>query len=92
MPCLHVFKGQLINIEALPGILGNRGIRPFISGEQGNKSITERNRGTKAVLSNQDFDFGEQMKLPIFFQGNKGTGTPSPHPREGLNIRAASCE
>ena len=25
--------------EALPGVLGNRGIRPFISGEQGNKSL-----------------------------------------------------
>ena len=22
-----------------PGVLGNRGIRPFISGEQGNKSL-----------------------------------------------------
>ena len=28
-----------VNIKALPGVLGNRGIRPFISGEQGNKGL-----------------------------------------------------
>ena len=42
------------NIEALPEVLGNRGIRPFISGEQGNKSKSEGNRGTKAILGNRE--------------------------------------
>ena len=37
--------------NALPGVLGNRGIRPFISGEQ--KSKTEGNRGIKAILGNR---------------------------------------
>ena len=41
--------------EALQGVLGNRGIRPFISGEQ--KSKTEGNRGNsgrKAILGNRE--------------------------------------
>ena len=39
--------------EALPGVLGNRGIRPFISGEQGNKSLKLKGKGNKG-------NFGEQ--------------------------------
>ena len=74
--------------EALPGVLGNRGNRAFISGEQGNKGQilrgTEEQRqywGTGNIRK-QIFDFwgtGEQANL---FQGNKGTGT---HPWEGLS-------
>ena len=30
---------HIIKYEALPGVFGNRGIRPFISEEQGNKSL-----------------------------------------------------
>ena len=80
--------------EALPGVLGNRGIRPFISGEQGNKSIKLKGTGEQrqfwgtGTIENQDFDFGEQGKMPIFFQGNKGTNTPAspahPRPPEGF--------
>ena len=56
--------------EALPVVWGNRGIKPFISGEQGNKSL--KLKGTKAIfgnrehIENQDFDFVEQGKMPIF--------------------------
>ena len=69
------------NDEALPGVLRNRGIRLFISGEQGNKCLKLKGTGNKGSsreqeTENQDFDFGEQGKMPIFFQGNKGTGTP----------------
>ena len=73
--------------ETLPEVLGNRGIRPFISGEQGNRSLklkgTGENRqfwGTRNI-ENQDFDFGEQGKMPIFSgeQGNMyPTGRASP--------------
>ena len=49
-----------LSSEALPGVLGNRGNRAFISGEQGNKG--QILRGT-----------GEQTNL---FKGNKGKGTP----------------
>ena len=67
--------------EALPGVLGNRGTRAFISGEQGNKG--QILRGTKTILGNREhrkqiFGFwgtGEQANL---FQGNKGIGTPPP--------------
>ena len=56
--------------EDLLEVLWNRGIRPFISGEQGNKSLKlKRTGGTKAILrnlENQDFDFGEQGKIPIY--------------------------
>ena len=74
--------------EALSGVLGNRGNRAFISGEQGNKGQILRGTGlgTKTISGNREhkkaiFDFwgkGEQANL---FQGNKGTGTPlgGPH-------------
>ena len=42
------------NVEALPGVLGNRGIRPFISGEQGKQSKTEGNRETKVIFGNRE--------------------------------------
>ena len=60
------------------GVLGNRGIRPFISEEQRNKSLKLKGTGGQRQfwgtgnIENQDFDFGEQGKMPIdFFQGNK---------------------
>ena len=65
------------NIEALPRVLWNRGIRPFISGEHENKSLKlkgtgeQRRFGGTGNIENQDFDFGEQ--------GNR-------YPWEGLNI------
>ena len=68
--------------EALPGVLGNRGTRVFISGEQGNKGQILRGTGEQRQywgtgnIRKQVFDFwgtGEQANL---FQGNKGTGTP----------------
>ena len=65
--------------EALPGVLGNRGKRVFISGEQ--RSNFEGNREQRQYwgtgnIGKQIFDFwgtGEQANL---FQGNKRTGTP----------------
>ena len=47
--------------EALPEVLGNRGNRAFISGEQGNKG--QILRGTKTILGNRgtsQFISGEQ--------------------------------
>ena len=72
----------MIQVEALPGVLGNRGTRAFISGEQGNKGQILRGTGEQRQywgtgnIRKQIFDFwgtGEQANL---FQGNKGTGTP----------------
>ena len=60
----------------------NRGIKPFISGEQGNNFLKLKGTGEQRQflgtrnIDNRDFDFGEQGKIPIS-QGNKGTGTPS---------------
>ena len=63
---------NILKYEAFPVVLGNRGIMPFISGQQGNKSLklkgTEEQRqfwGT-GNIENQDFDFGEQGKMTIF--------------------------
>ena len=73
--------------EGLSGVLGNRGKRVFISGEQGIKGQILRGTGEQRQywgtgnIRKQIFDFwgtGEQANL---FQGNKGTGTP---PWEGL--------
>ena len=61
---------------------------PRVSGEQGNKSKKLKGTGDQRQfwgtgnIENQDFDFGEQGKMPIF-QGNKGTGTPAPPPPPG---------
>ena len=67
--------------EALPGVWGNRGIRSFISGEQGNKSLKLKGKReqrqfweTGNIIENEDFDFKEQRKMQIF-SGNKGIGT-----------------
>ena len=55
-----------MNSEALPRVLGNRGIRPFFSGEQGNKSLKLKGTGEQRQfwgignIENQDFDFGKQ--------------------------------
>ena len=76
-------------MEALPGVLGNRGVTSFISGEQGNKSLKLKGTGVQMLfrgtwnIENRDFDVGEQGKIPFFFQGNKGTGNP---PREGPDM------
>ena len=80
--------------EALPGVLGNRGNRAFISGEQGNKGqILKGTREQRQFwgtgnIRKHVFDFfgtGEQANL---FQGNKGTGTPPPPlggPQKGIS-------
>ena len=66
-----VWKGIPISFEALPGVLGNGGIRPFISGEQGNKILKLKGKGDQMELwgteniENKDFDLGEQEKMPI---------------------------
>ena len=58
-----LIRSCLLDIsEALPGVLGNRGTRAFISGEQGSELKNEGNMATKAILGNignQDFDLGE---------------------------------
>ena len=69
-------------IPVISEALWGMGIRPYISGEQGNKSLKWKGTGEQRQflgtgnIENQDFDFGEQAKMTIFFQGNKGTGTP----------------
>ena len=66
------------NTEALPGVWGNRGIRPFITGEQGNNSRRLKRTGEQSKfwgtgnIENQDFDFGEHGKMPgVFFRGTR---------------------
>ena len=69
--------------EALPGVWGNRGIRPFISGEQGNKSLKLKRTGEQSKgtwnIEKQDFDFGEQWKMPIVFTGTREQVPARPH-------------
>ena len=51
--------------EALPGVLRNRGTRPFVSGEQKNKCLISRGTGEQEQhwgsgnIENENFDFGE---------------------------------
>ena len=77
-------------IRPSQGILGNRGRNsmPFISGEQGNKSIIQENKGNWGNREHRkkDFDFGKQGKMPIYFKGvgrDKGIGIPW----EGLKMQ-----
>ena len=75
--------------EALPGVLGNREIRPFISGEQGNKSLKLKATGEQMQfwgtgnIENQDFDLAEQGKMPNVL-GEQGNRYPHHH-LEGLS-------
>ena len=64
------------NSEALPGVLGNKGMK--ITGTGEHRPFWETGN-----IENQDFilGLGEQGH---FFEGNKGTGTPRFH-WEGLN-------
>ena len=55
-------------IEALPGVLGNRGSRAFISGEREQMPNFEGNSGTKTILGNR-----EHKKTNFRFLGNRGT-------------------
>ena len=79
-----------IMIEALPGVLGNRGNRAFISGEHGNKGQILRGTGEQRQywgtgnIRKQFFNFCGIEEQANLFQGNKGTGTPPPW--EGLMI------
>ena len=70
----HLFP--CFSVEALPGVLGNRGTSQFISGEQGNNGQILRGTGEQRQywgtgnIRKQIFDFwgtGEQANL---FQGN----------------------
>ena len=77
----------LVIFEALPGVLGNRGKRIFIPGEQGNNG--QILRGTREPrqfwvtgnIRKQIFDFWETGEHANLFQGNKGKCTPlgGPH-------------
>ena len=49
-PCKFI----LDNTEALPGVMGNRRIMSFISGEQGSMSKNEGNRGTNVSLESRE--------------------------------------
>ena len=58
---------------------GNKAIYFRRTREQ--KSKTEGNRGTKAIfwnIQNQNFDFGEQGKMPIFSGEQENRNSPAP--------------
>ena len=77
--------------------MGNRGIRPFISGEQGNKSL--KLKGTKEQRQfwgtgnreNQDFDFWEQGKMPMFFSRETREKVPPPSTSPGGHHHSVAC-
>ena len=58
-------------------VLGNRGKRVFISGEQGNKCQILRGTGEQRQywgtgnIRKQIFDFWEQGNKPIYFRGTR---------------------
>ena len=78
-------------IEALPGLLGNRGTRAIFSGEQGNKGLKMRGTGKHRQfwgtgnIENQDFVLGEQGNKAIFSRGTREQ-VPLPPRWEGLII------
>ena len=73
--CPYVVKncreGSKTNIRTIPGafpwIFGNRGIRPFVSGEQGNKSLNWREQENKGC-------FFEHRKSRFWFGGTRENG------------------
>ena len=77
---VYNFYAKYIN-EALPGVLGNRGKRAFISGEHGNEQGNKDNIGEQGTYENKFSMFGEQGNKPIYF---RGTRKQVPPPWEGL--------
>ena len=79
---LHIVSDNNLIKEALPGVLGNRGNRAFISGEHGNKG--QISRGTEEQrqdwgtgnIRKQIFNFWGTGEQANSIQGDKGTGTP----------------
>ena len=67
------------SLEALLGVLENRRIKPFISGEEGNIKLKgtgeQRQFWGTGNIENKYFDLGNKGKMLIFFKGNKGMGT-----------------
>ena len=70
--------------EALPGVLGNRGTRAFISGEQGNKGQFFRGTGEQRQywgtgnIENKFSIFRDQGSNPIYFRGTREQVPPPP--------------
>ena len=68
--------------EALPGVLGNSGIRVFyFRGTGKQRPNFEGNRGTKTIFGNREnkktnFRFWGKGEQDNLFQGNKGTPPP----------------
>ena len=85
-------------IEALPGVLGNREIKPFILGEtREQKSKTEGNSGTKAILGKREhkklhFDFEEQGKILWVFFSERREQVPPPPSSERASLNKPSQE
>ena len=79
----------LFTNEALPGVLGNRRKRVFISGEQGNKGQILRGTGEQRQywgtgnIRKQFFYFWGTKAQANLFQGNKGIGIHPPPPLGG---------
>ena len=77
---------KAVQVEALPGVLGNRGTGSFISGEQGNKGKIWRGLGEQRQywgtgnIENKFSHFGEQGNKPIYFRGTREQVPPPPPP------------
>ena len=65
-----------------PRGFGNGGIRPFISWEQGNKSL-KREQAILGNIKKSRSDFGDQGKMLIFLGEEGNRQTPAP-PWDGL--------
>ena len=69
-------------MRPIPGVLGNRGTRAFISGEQGNKGQILRGTGAQRQYwgtgnTEHKFSiFGEQGNKPIYFRGTREQAPP----------------
>ena len=68
--------------EALPGVLGNRGTKAFILGEQEDKGQILRGTGEQRQywrtgnIENKVSMLGEQGNKPIYFRGTRQKAPP----------------
>ena len=75
LPYLCIQITISFKVEALPGSLGNRGARAFISMEQGNKGPNMKGTGEQMLfggtgyIENLNFDFEEQGNKAVYFRG-----------------------
>ena len=84
-------KSRHLKVEALPGVLGNRGTRAIFPGEQRPKNKGKgkhRQFWGTGNRENQDFVLGEQGNKAIFSSGTREQVPPLGGPQSSEEVKS----